>query len=191
VNPGELHVWRVRLDLPAVLPPTPEETVRAERFLVAGKRQEFLRSHAALRAILGISDFAVTGTGKPYLPGSPSTKFNLSHSGDRALVAVALDVEVGVDVERIRPMRDWQEIVERYFPPSEAAELDGEADFFRCWTRIEAVLKARGVGLYGAGSEREGEWTVEAIDVGPDYAAAVAAPLGGMKIMLHDLGADV
>lgn len=187
---GELHVWIVRLDRPQALPPTQEESARAARFKVAEKQREFLRSHAALRAILGTSDFALADAGKPYLPASPSVKFNLSHSGERALVAVALDVEVGVDVEQIRPMPEWQGIAERFFPPSEAAELAGESDFFRRWTRIEAVLKARGVGLYGAGAEAEGEWTVAPIDLGPDYSAAVAAPRGGMKIMLHEFGAE-
>jgi 4'-phosphopantetheinyl transferase len=190
VKPGELHVWVVRLDRPHALPPTADESERAARFRFPAKQLEYLRSHAALRAILGSSNFAVSDKGKPYLPDSPSLKFNLSHSGERALVAVALDVEVGVDVEKIRPMPGWQQIAERFFPPSEAAALEAEAGFFPCWTRIEAVLKARGVGLYGAGTEREGGWTVEPIDLGPEYCAAVAAPREQMKIMLHEFGAE-
>jgi 4'-phosphopantetheinyl transferase len=188
--PGELHVWIVDLERPAALPPTAGETARAARFLVSWKQTEYLRSHAALRAILGTSMFGVTATGKPYVPASPSIQFNLSHSGARALVAVALDVEVGADVERIRPMPEWREIAERFFPPSEAAALEGESDFFHRWTRIEAVLKARGVGLYGAGEEPEGEWTLETIDVGPEYSAAVAARREKMKLIVHEFGAE-
>ena len=188
MNPGELHVWIVHLDRQPALPPTPGESARAARFRSPEKQREYLRSHAALRAILGSSMFAISDTGKPFLPASPSVKFNLSHSGERALVAVALEVEVGVDVERVRLMPDWRQIAERFFPPSEAAELAGESDFFQRWTRIEAVLKARGVGLYGAGSEPEGEWTVESIDLGPDYAAAAAAPHPDMQLMLHHFG---
>jgi 4'-phosphopantetheinyl transferase len=106
------------------------------------------------------------------------------------LVAIALDIEVGVDVERIRPMRDWRDIAERFFPPAEAAAVEDEPDFFRRWTRIEAMWKACGAGLYSAGVEPAGEWTVEEIDAGPGYAAAVAAEGAGWKAILHDYGED-
>jgi 4'-phosphopantetheinyl transferase len=151
----------------------------------------------ALRAILSTMtdaplDFARSPSGKPFLPGVPELKFNLSHSRDAALVGVALEVEIGVDVERLRALADHVEIAERFFPPSETAahadvpECDRERDFFRRWTRIEAVLKARGVGLYGAGEEAEGEWTIQEIDMGDEYAAAVAAPRFGMLVKVWD-----
>jgi 4'-phosphopantetheinyl transferase len=104
-----------------------------------------------------------------------------------ALIAVALEVEVGVDVERLRPLPEYAAIAERFFPPSERPVLD-ERDFFRRWTRIEAALKARGVGLYGAGAELEGPWTVREIDAGPGYAAAVAAAGEGLTVVVHDFG---
>jgi 4'-phosphopantetheinyl transferase len=95
---------------------------------------------------------------------------------------VALGVDVGVDIERLRPMPEYAAIAERFFPPSERDELD-EYDFFHRWTRIEAQLKARGVGLYGAGAELGGEWTVEPIDAGEGFAAAVAAERAGMRVV--------
>jgi len=110
-----------------------------------------------------------------------------------ALIALALDVDVGVDVERLRPIAEYGAIAERFFPPSEAAAFaetppaDRERDFFRRWTRIEAMLKARGVGLYGAGLEPEGEWTVREIDACEGYAGAVAAPAGGIRVVVEDL----
>jgi 4'-phosphopantetheinyl transferase len=161
---GEVHVWRVRRE----------------------------RAPEALRAILGSEtsaplEFAVAEKGKPYLPGAPEVKFNLSRSHEMALIAVALGVEVGVDVERLRPLPEYAAIAERFFPPSERGVLD-ERDFFRRWTRIEAALKARGVGLYGAGAELEGPWTVEEIDAGPGYAAAVAAAGEGITVVVHDFG---
>jgi 4'-phosphopantetheinyl transferase len=109
-----------------------------------------------------------------------------------ALVGVALDVEIGVDIERVRTMPDDEAIAERFFPPSEAAAHAAVPvsrrgrDFFRRWTRIEAVLKARGVGLYGAGEEAEGEWTIQEIEIGEEYEAAVAAPQAGMRVAVHD-----
>jgi 4'-phosphopantetheinyl transferase len=158
---GEVHVWRVvgRSDVHAVL----------------GRYTD-----AAL-------DFAFSPTGKPWLPAAPYLKFNLSHSKGAALVAVALEVEVGVDIERYRPLPDHHAIASRFFPPSEAAAHQGEdeRDFFRRWTRIEAMLKALGLGLFGIGKELEGEWTVRAIDVGEEYAAAVAATCAGMSVILR------
>jgi 4'-phosphopantetheinyl transferase len=197
MNPGELHVWRVRLDDVEVPAPTPGELARAAHLRTAEMQRRYLKAHGALRAILARETekeliFAVIETGKPYLPDVPWLKFNLSHSGELALVAVARDVEVGVDVEQIRPMHQMEAIADRFFPPSEAAELlqtpepELQPEFFRRWTRIEAVLKARGVGLYGAGTEVVGDWTIEPIDAGPGYAAAVAAPQAGLTIQVHD-----
>ncbi|HLH19726.1 MAG TPA: 4'-phosphopantetheinyl transferase superfamily protein [Bryobacteraceae bacterium] len=191
MNRGEIHVWRVRLDGAETPPPTPGEAARAARFRTADLQRRYLRSHGALRAILGRYtgarlDFAVNPHGKPYLPAAPEVQFNLSHSGEMALVGVALGVEIGVDVERIRPMPDWREIADRFFPPSEAALVADGRDFFHRWTRIEAAVKALGVGIYGLGAEIDGEWTIEPVDAGPEYAAAAAAPAAGMRILVHD-----
>jgi 4'-phosphopantetheinyl transferase len=192
---GEIHVWRVPLDGLDGLAPTAGEAARAARFRTAELQRRYLRSHAALRAILSNHtdtrlDFAVSGTGKPFLPAVPQLKFNLSHSGEMALVAVTLEVEVGVDVEWIRPMPDYREIAERFFPQSEAGKVTDEADFFRRWTRLEAVVKACGTGIYGLAVEPPGEWTIEELGAAPGYSAAVAAPRAGMRITMHDFGAD-
>jgi 4'-phosphopantetheinyl transferase len=194
---GAIEVWRIRLDDARVPPPTPEEAEHAARFYFPLHSERYLRAHGALRAILARYTeaelkFAALEHGKPYLPGAPQLKFNLSHSHGMALVGVALDVEIGVDVEQVRDLPDHQTLAERFFPPGEAAAhaaipLPGRGrDFFRRWTRIEAVLKARGVGLYGVGEEPEGEWTVQEIEIGAEYEAAVAAPKPGMTVTIHD-----
>ncbi len=171
LKPGEVHVWLVRLQGPTA-------TLRREC------------SHQALRVILETVtgarvEFAVAEKGKPYLPGAPEVRFNLARSHELALVGVALGVDVGVDIERLRPLPEYEAIAERFFPPSEREPLD-ERDFFRRWTRIEAMLKARGVGLYGAGAELGGEWTVEPIDVGEGFAAAVAVERAGMRVVVGE-----
>jgi 4'-phosphopantetheinyl transferase len=183
----DADVWVVDLDADIDwLPPTAAEAERAARFATEPLRRRYLRSHAALRATLrrytaAPLDFALAEHGKPYLPGDPDLKFNLSHSDERALVAVTRGIEIGVDVERFRPLRECMAIAERFFPPLDAAELadlpseEREAEFFRRWTRIEAKLKARGIGLFGAGAELNGDWSVVAIDAGPGYTASVAA----------------
>ncbi len=198
LSPGEVRVWRVNLEtvrveaLPKALP---AEEARAARFIKDELRERYLRSHRTLRAILsGLTaaplQFAVYEKGKPYLPAAPELRFSLSHSDAMALIGAALDVDVGVDVERVRDLPQSEAIAERFFPPSEAAVLAssraGAHEFFRRWTRIEAMLKARGDGLYGAGAEIGGEWTVEEIDAGAGYAAAVAAARSGMRVSVED-----
>jgi 4'-phosphopantetheinyl transferase len=98
--------------------------------------------------------FREAAGGKPGLelgPAEPQLRFNLSHSKTVALLAVALEMAVGVDVEDIRPIE--RDVAERFFSPSELASMSGldgmewlEA-FYRCWTRKEAILKAEGLGL--------------------------------------------
>ncbi len=192
-----VDVWKVSLDTEdGWLPPTPAEAERAARFVSDAPRRQYLRSHAALRAILrkyteAPLDFATAEHGKPYLPAAPELKFNLSHSHEMALVAVAQGFEVGVDVERLRPLRECMAIAERFFPPLEAAALadvapaEREREFFRRWTAIEAKLKARGVGLFGAGAELDGEWSVAPVDVGADYTASVVARGADLTVRLR------
>jgi len=199
---GELHVWPLVLaELPELLLPAAgaEECARAERFVFEEDRRRYLLSHRALRAILGRVtgaplDFAQGEHGKPFLPGAREVQFNLSHSGDMAMVGVAMGVEVGVDIERLHSMPDYLAVAERFFPASESSALavveesQREREFFRRWTRIEAVLKARGVGLFGAGAEADENWTVAEIAAPEGYAAAVAAPRAGLAVKLRRFG---
>ena len=89
--------------------------------------------------------------GKPQLAGSP-LHFNISHSGDLALIALA-HVELGVDVELPRPRRT-DAIARRFYAPGEVERLFAIEDaaaradaFFRLWTCKEAFLKVTGEGL--------------------------------------------
>lgn len=189
-----IEVWRVDLDRPAALPPTPEESARAARFATAELAHRYLAAHAALRAILGRHtaaplEFETGEKGKPYLAHAREVRFNLSHSRGRGLIAVSRNVEVGVDIEWIRPMPRYADLAERFFPPDEDRP-DSEGDFFRRWTRLEALWKARGVGLYGAGAAAEGEWTVMEVEAGEGFAAAVAAETREIAVTFHNFGAN-
>lgn len=139
-----------------------DERARADRFLRAEDRDRFLASHAALRLILaGLLDadahalaFSRLPGGKPELagPGSDCLRFNLSHSGAHALVAVSTTARIGVDVEVPRPMPDALRIARAHFHPREVAALVAsgpavEAAFYACWTGKEAFVKAVGAGL--------------------------------------------
>ena len=90
--------------------------------------------------------------GKPSVAGA-GLHFNVSHSGDWAMLAVSAEQEVGIDIERIDPSFVQEQIPERFFSPREVAQLrslppsEQTGAFFRCWTRKEAYIKARGLGL--------------------------------------------
>jgi 4'-phosphopantetheinyl transferase len=192
LNPGEVHVWRVRLNRGKASPPTAEEAARAARFATPTLRRRYLRAHAALRAILGSVtaaklEFALHEKGKPYLPSAPEIRFNLAHSREMALVSVARDVEVGVDIERVRPLPEYAAIAQRYFPAGYTAP-SGVRDFFRDWTRFEALLKAHGAGLYGACATPAGVWSVIEIDAGPKFTAALAVEGPLPAVIIYDYG---
>jgi 4'-phosphopantetheinyl transferase len=162
---GDLHIWQFRTDaaqdherLRAKL--SPAELARSERFVRDADGRQFVISHGALRSILGdylgvpaaAVAFGCTGTGKPFLVSMPGLHFNLTHSADFAAVAVAR-TPVGIDIEQIRPLDDAREIASHYFSAAECDALEklpeGERlrAFYRCWTRKEAYVKARGEGL--------------------------------------------
>jgi len=172
---GCVHVYRVDLSGDDAFRKSAEwgtlsadERARAERFVKARDGRKFVRCRAVLRAILGgltgvdprAVAFQVGPGGKPMLPHGP-WRFNVSHSGELALIAVTKDVELGVDVEVYRPIQQSDRIVESYFTAAESAEfrkLDESARaeaFIRGWTRKEAVVKAQGVGLAGLATEFE------------------------------------
>lgn len=190
-----IEVWRVDLDRAAAPAATAAEAARAARFATRELARRYLAAHGALRAVLARFTeaplvFALGEKGKPYLAAAPEVRFNLSHSHGRGLIAVARGIEVGVDVEQIRAVRNFAALVDRYFPPGEAEPAD-EREFLRRWTQLEALWKARGVGLYGAGMPLEIGWSVETIDVGAEYAAAVAWAGERVPVEVHDFGEEL
>jgi len=168
----DVIVWLIDLDRPP-LPfehlaahLSPDERRRAERFRFEVHRRRFATGRGVLREALGrllqreppALSFAYGEKGKPHLtsdtaPAAASLRFNLSHSQNAALLAVALDREIGVDVESLRPIDDAPMLVERFFAPRERRifadlpEAQRLAGFYTAWTRKEAYVKARGDGL--------------------------------------------
>jgi len=125
--------------------------------------------------------------GKPFVAGAAGLSFNVSHSGDVAVVAVALHAEVGADVEVLRPRRFLDRLATRVLTDDEYARwcaLSSDARleaFLRSWTGREAYLKAIGLGLRAplrdALSEARG-WTIAPIRglTGAVGSVAVDAP---------------
>jgi len=141
-----------------------EERAKADRFMFPHDRDCYVAAHALLRATL--SDyfarppqdwtFVTNAWGKPRVDandGSGRLSFNLSHTRGWVAVAVALDREVGVDVERIALARADEEVARQLFAPAEFADFQqepeaGRADaFFDYWTLKEAYIKAVGLGV--------------------------------------------
>lgn len=211
-------MWRAALDQPAAQLTqlagllAPDEQLRANRFHFERDRQRFIAGRAILRTILGRYlgcagselQFSYGPRGKPALAkpaAEPPFYFNLAHSGGLAVIALAHQQEVGVDVEQIRPITDIEQIVRRFFAEQEQATLlalpveQRETAFFNGWTRKEAYLKALGDGLArpldqfcvtlapgdpvrlvsinGVGDDAS-PWLLESFDPAPGYAAAVA-----------------
>jgi 4'-phosphopantetheinyl transferase len=159
---GELHIWRVELG-------GDDRRGAARRAL-----------GTILADYLGAVEVTADEDGKPRLATAPERlSFNLSHSGELALVAIAAGgIEVGVDVERLRPRRALLRLAERRLPPADAAavataaEADRERAFYAAWTRHEARVKCTGAGL--SGPEPGAEVVAWQLEVDPGYAAAVA-----------------
>lgn len=162
-----VHIWlhavsSTRPDAFDVL--SASERDRASRFVRASARARYVAAHAMLRRVLGrylrtdpaTLQFSRTPAGKPFLDARHHSplRFNLTHSADWAMLAVARDWEVGIDLEAHRPL-PAATLAQRFFGPAEAralGALSGPAQlrcFFRLWTAKEALAKALGLGLAG------------------------------------------
>jgi 4'-phosphopantetheinyl transferase len=158
-----IRVWRIWLD--------EVDLARASDILDRGElqragglatpllRRRFLARRMALRQILG-SELGIDPAhvamgqgvqGKPHLLGHSDLLFNVSHSGAVGLLAVSARSELGIDIEQVREVPRWTEIVRECFEASEQElllrpELTART-FLSYWTRKEAVAKATGLGL--------------------------------------------
>jgi len=165
----EVHSWCANLDVPTETSArlyttlSSDERTRSARFQFERDRQRFIVAHGVLRDLLGCYlriqpgriSYAYNAYGKPDL--SPEfggrLKFNLTHSAGLALIAIAHDSNVGVDLEYIRAHSDYVEIARHFFSAAEFDQLKplhnhlcAEA-FLGCWTKKEAYLKCCGYGL--------------------------------------------
>ncbi len=214
-----LYVWCIRLDQSEAVVRTLEahlcadEARRASRYRRDLDRTRYIVAHGALRELLAgytrqtprdIS-FGTTAKGKPFLVddrGEQPFQFSLSHSGEWAVVGLALSVELGIDIEQIDPDVKAEAVAQRFFSRSESEALRNVPPeqrtiaFFSTWTRKEAYVKARGVGitdrlssfsvsvdperipiLLADSMDPHGprHWRIYDLDVAAGYAAAIAA----------------
>jgi 4'-phosphopantetheinyl transferase len=150
VEPGR---WPDADDLPEA------ERARAAR-MGAAARDRWVAARWALRGVLAhyldrppeTIELRIAERGKPALADPDAfLRFNLSHSGELVLIAVATGREVGVDVQRTgaRP-----------------------AAYYLAWTQQEAIAKCLGSGLWAP--LPKASVSVMQIDAQPGYTAALA-----------------
>ena len=169
LHAGQLHLWRIPLEnspadielLSSLL--STAEIARAERLRIPAKKHIFILGRARLRQILArylpieaaAVEFCYGPQGKPALAPQVASglSFNLSHSGNWALLAVTRTGEVGVDLEQLDRQLDYLKLAEQFFSPVEISALNRCATarqrrgFYRLWTAKEARLKAIGHGF--------------------------------------------
>jgi 4'-phosphopantetheinyl transferase len=203
----EVHVWTVDLDLPAervgalggVL--SEDELLRAAAFKVEHGRRAFVVTRAALRTLLGdyldkdpaALRLAVNTNGKPRLDPPSLLQFNVSHSGSAAMIAIARETDVGIDVEQIKERDRRDRIAERVFTLREREAIDDDEAFYRHWVAKEAFVKATGRGIasvrsfevlldapggarlvhVGGDPAEAARWTLTPVDAPAGYAGAL------------------
>jgi 4'-phosphopantetheinyl transferase len=170
LDTGDVHVWRVPLELPQALLGWAHsvlddvERARAARFRFGRDRVRFVAGRALQREILArylrvepdAVRYRTTSFGKLQIAG-PATamnlQFNFSNSAGLGLLAIAAGRLVGVDIEQCRPVPDTMQLAADWFSAADCAALDAatparrEVIFLSCWTRAEAYMKAVGRGL--------------------------------------------
>jgi 4'-phosphopantetheinyl transferase len=227
IDPIEVDIWSWSLDQPTdddshdmnLL--SGDERDRSARFVKDIDRWRYIAGRGGLRRVLASYldmnpkdiSFCYNEWGKPALAvgGPMELRFNLSHSTDRALLAVCAETEIGVDIEEIRPLQE--DVAGHFFSAAECSDLSAlpEADrlvgFYRCWTRKEAFVKAHGEGLslslkgFDVSLDTDedqcllrrldpeigilGDWTVRNLDVIERFRGALAVRSGGRHVRVR------
>jgi len=163
---ASLDLWYVDLDVTADALSwfrhwlSDDELAKAERFCWHRDRARYIVGRGALRCViadqLGCSPaeirFSYGGNGKPTLEGSRRhIEFNVAHSEGDAVIALADEAAIGVDIEHLRPIADLESLARLVFSDAERRELELAPEpvlaFLNGWTRKEAYVKALGLGL--------------------------------------------
>lgn len=194
-----------------------DEAERAARFRFDADRDAFACTRAALRTLvgerLGVAPADVRFTYAPKgKPGAEGVSFNVSHSGDMALIGLTASRRLGVDVELMRPDVEMKTLARRFFSAAENAVLeglDGDAlvrGFYGCWTRKESFVKALGEGLsfdldrvevavppeparvvsVDGDPAAGAAWTMADVDAGEGYAGAVVVDAPAAQLQVRD-----
>ncbi|MEW5814777.1 MAG: 4'-phosphopantetheinyl transferase superfamily protein [Spirochaetota bacterium] len=167
---GTVHIWLFSIKnvepliakLQEIL--QKEEREKIDNYRVESAKQSFILSRGIVRLLLSRYIkvkpenilIVYNHNSKPEIDRSinnNSVSFNLSHSGNAILIGFAMKRRIGVDIERIHPLKKVDEIAQYVFSAGEYEEFvklpfsKKQKVFFSCWTRKEAVIKALGLSI--------------------------------------------
>ncbi len=235
IDEEEIHLWhldQVDFDLPTLARDclswlSDSELQRYYRYQFDSHRKQLLLSRVLTRLALSRYDssiapaswkFSQNEYGKPAISAEQNAAalyFNLSHSAQRAVLAVSRHSDIGVDIELSTKPRRIGAIAQRYFSPAESAAIlalpvEQQQDrFYDLWTLKEAYIKACGMGLsiplqhfsYGFAGDRgltiefdtqrgdsEQDWQFWQLDARSDYKLALAAKTESAKGVVRLIG---
>lgn len=162
---NQVHLWKLKIsefepyfeDLWNTLSTQEKEKANKFRFkkdrlcnvVARGVLKKLLYSYCNANSL----DIQYTKYNKPYIIHDSGICFNLSHSKDCIVIAIAKNIDLGVDIEFLDKNTEHEDVASSFFATeeqkalSELKSLDKALGFYRCWTRKEAFIKALGTGL--------------------------------------------
>ena len=216
---GQLSVEAMQLEYYWHMLDASEQT-QSQQLKSKLNQSHYIQTHGLLRILLAESvnekpqnlSIAKAQHGKPYLPDYPELAFNLSHSNNHLLIALAENCQLGVDIEMIKPRSNLNGLVKKCFSETEAMywqnlpEHQKIPEFFRFWTTKEAFVKATGRGIAlglhqcETNPEQSGEflnipmgfglassWQTYLLDLSTDICAALVIDRHPNTLFFHDL----
>ncbi len=197
IGRDDVHVWTatvtdLRPDLPALLGLLgDDERRRAEAHRTGAGRDRFIAAHGLCRTVLGdvlgrvAADLVIVAPPgrRPRVVESDGgdVRFSLAHAGDVVAVALAIGVDIGVDVEEVAPHRMDLAVARRFLSPDDVAGLIDlppvarPRAFARAWTRLEAEAKGAGHPLEAA-RRRARVGVLRELRVAPGHVATLWMP---------------
>ena len=203
----EVHIWQVDMqsisatnqnNLKKIL--SSDELIRAGKFRFDKDRDSFIRSTGLLRLLLQIytdihSDkimFEQNKYGKPEISRRQNINnlsFNLSNSQNLLCIGFIINEPIGVDIEVIKPIKDYLDVAENFFSDSEIRQLKSFAEdksleaFYTCWTGKEAFIKYLGEGL--SHPLKEFEVQIKNLDVNKTFRYSVITKSSDEKFFVE------
>jgi 4'-phosphopantetheinyl transferase len=151
--------------------------------------------------------FESNSFGKPSLKHYPLLYFNISHSGGKVLIGISQTCKIGVDIERVQPLSDEDQMAQSIFSKREYMSyrnyrLQSPKAFYRFWTAKEALLKGIGIGLGELESapeifvchhrfmvsnrpNLEENWALHSLNIDKNYEACIATDHSDRNIQKH------
>jgi 4'-phosphopantetheinyl transferase len=211
---NDVHIWRFPLATISSPFLNDDELAFAGRFFFEADRNRFISGRHFLRLILSKYlfvnplDISISSSAskKPFiLYPTSDIHFNLSHSGEWILMAIAKN-ELGVDIEYVNKDFEFNDLLDQHFCEEEKKYIQSRSDalmaFYYLWTRKEALLKAWGKGLQAnlkdvgvlgddiSYKKNKRLWKLKSFMLSNDHAATIAFSPDTENLLFFD-GSDL